>query len=370
MDIIKFEWKKLWKSKIYLIILLVTIAFIVGLFIRNYYYQDIVKTEKVETFQAQGSVVITQFIGDQQLLRNDTQAVDPNLEVAIEAGKALYAKIQELVAAVDMDEHLAALDLEIEVYELAMEYQALERSFPLSKTEMENEIRLNEELLRQELPKEALNASIQPAVFMKQVVQLVLNSIGFFLIIIIIGIPIVRAFDDHSIKLSYPLPVSAKSMVLAKWVSMSISAGFWFAVVLGTSYGISTLFGKEEMKAFQYPFFVVDDSFITAGSYLGQTLLFGVIYILMLTAFFIMLTFLLKNTLVVQISFLLLFIMNFIMIQNGVIFASLPWSYQELNVAILQQQGIAWIGLLFSILITGILLLLAIRASKRREFRL
>lgn len=369
MKIIQFEWKKLSKSKIYFVILLITVAFIAGLFIRNYYYQDIVRADKVEKFQEHASEVIRQFIGDQQTLRESFDGVDPALEEVIDKGQALYGKLQELITAIDTDEHLAALQYEIETYQLAMQYQSLDRRFNLSKVEMEDEIRLNEQLLKKELPKEALNASIQPAIFIKQVVQLLLNTFGFFIILIIIGTPIIREFDDQSIKLSYALPISSTYMILSKWVSISISAISWLILVFISSYGISKLFGKNEINSFDYPLFTKDFNFMTVENYLQQSSLLGLLYVLMLTAFFIFLTFLLKNTLVVQISLLLLFIMNFIMIQNEFVFSILPWSYQELDIAILQQQSLSWIGTLFSILLTGILLFLAIRASKRRDYR-
>lgn len=369
MQMIKFEWKKLWKSKTYFILLFITIAFIASLFIRNFYYQDIVKAEKIERFQDHVSVVITQYIGDVKSLSEKNRVVDPSLEEAVANGKALHEKLQELITVIDTDEHLTALTLEIEVYELAMQYQSLDRRFDLSKVEMEDEITLNEQLLEKELPKEDLHASIQPAIFMKQIVQLVLNTFGFFIIFITIGTPILKDFDDKSIKLSYALPISSPYMVISKWISASISAISWLIIVIVSSYGISMIFGKKETNPFEYPLFTADNSLITAESYLQQSILFGLLYIFMLTSFFIFIIFLLKNTFINQILLLLLFIINFIMIQNGVIFSFLPWSYQELNTAILQQQSPSWPGIVFMILLTGILLLLAIQASKRREYR-
>lgn len=369
MRIIKFEWKKLWKAKMYFAMLLLTILLIAGLFIRNVYYQDIIKVERIGGFQEHANFVINQYIGDAKSLSESIGVVDPSLEEAIDTGKVLHEKLQALITAVDEDEYLLALELEITVYELAMQYQSLDRRFALSKIEMEDEIRLNEQLLKKEFPKEELNASIQPAIFMKQVIQLLLNTFGFFIVFMIVGTPVIKEFDDQSFKLSYVLPISSTYMVLSKWISVSISIVNYLMIVLVFSYGISAIFGRKETNPFEYPLFSGEGSFMTAENFLWQSIIWGLLYVLLVIGLFILLTFLLKNTLVVQILLLLLFIVNFIMIQNGFIFTDLPWSYQELNAAILQQQSFSGVGVLLSIFLTGILLFLAIQACKRRGYR-
>jgi ABC-2 type transport system permease protein len=369
MKIIQFEWKKLWKSKLFLGLLLVTAVFISGLFLRNYIYQDSVKTERVEYFQEQSSQVLRQYITDQQDLAEIGEDSSPNLVEAVEIGASLYRKLGELLTAIQTDEHLSSLQLENEAYELAMQYQSIDKHYPLSVGEMEREMKLNEALLEKELPKEHLTASIQPAVFIKHVVHVLLNTFGFFILLMVVGTPIVREFDDQTIKLSYGLPISSTRMVLSKWMTMALAGLIWFIFVLGFSYAISSLFGKSELHAFDYPFYTEQMTFIDGSAYLQQSILFGVLYLFALMSLFIFISFLLKHTVIVHLVLLILFAGNYLFITNGYIHPSLPWGYQELDHAILQTASVSWLGAIVSVLFTGIILLLAIQASKRREHR-
>ncbi|GAQ18259.1 hypothetical protein OPHB3_2198 [Oceanobacillus picturae] len=371
MKIIQFEWKKLWKSKAFIAFLLITVAIVAALFTRNYFYQDIVKSKKVESFQEQSSNVIATVNTDRKTLEEIGEGVDPTLEENIELGLSLYQKLQELLAAVDADEDLSALQLENDAYELAMQYISMQEGFryPLTELEMQDEIKLNEELLQKELPKEDLHASIQPAVFMKQVVQLLFNTFGFFILVVIIGTPIVKEFDDRTIKLSYGLPISSRRLVLSKWLSMVLSGTTWFGLIMLTTYAISTVFGKEIANPFEYPLYTEQMTFMTSGEYVTQSIIYGLFYLIVLMSFFIFLSFLLKNTLVVHIVLLILFVINFMMTSNGLIHFALPWSYQELDQTVLLRENASWIGAILSLVLTGVLLLFAVLSSKRREYR-
>ncbi|WP_042220666.1 ABC transporter permease [Oceanobacillus manasiensis] len=369
MKIIQFEWKKLWKSKAFIAILLITIALIAGLFTRNYFYQDIVKTQKMEMFREHSLNVISQVDADRDTLEEIGEGVDPILEENVELGLSLYRKLQELRAAVDAGEDLSALQLENEAYELAMQYLSKDKRYPLTEIEMQDEVKLNEELLQKELPKEDLQASIQPAVFMKQVMQLLFNTFGFFILVVIIGTPIVKEFDDHTIKLTYGLPISSHRLVLSKWLSMVLSGAIWFGLVLLAAYAVSTVLGKDLANPFEYPLYTEQMTFITMGEYVTQSIFFGLFYLILLMSFFIFLSFLLKSTLVVHIVLLILFVVNFIMTSNGVIHPIIPWSYQELGQAVILSETASWIGAVLSLVLTSILLLFAILTSKRREYR-
>ncbi|RDW20065.1 hypothetical protein CWR48_04900 [Oceanobacillus arenosus] len=371
MKSIQYEWKKLWKSKAYIALIVITMLIIAGLFYRNVVYQDIVKSEKIETVQSQSTWIVSYLSRDRELLKETGEGSNPDLEESIALGSQLNGKLQDLLAAIQEDEHITALHVENDVYALAMQYQTMSdnKSYPISKVEMEDEITLNNELLKKKLPKEDLGASIQPAVFMKQVVQYLFNTFGFFIVIVVIGTPIVREFDDNTIKLTYGLPVSPVRMIMTKWISITLSGICWFVIALLSAYAISTIFGTEETNPYDYPFFTEKMAFITAGDYLQQSIILGIFYLLLLMSLFVFLSFLIKNTLVVHITLLILFVCNYIVIRSGIIFPFLPWVYQELDAATLQSNGISWTGFLLMIVFTGVLLLLAIRASKRREYR-
>lgn len=369
MHIIPFEWKKLFRLKVFIAFLLITIIFIICLFIRNYLYQDIVKGERIDFFHHHSSQISSQLGTDQEKQKEIGEGTDSTLDESIEIGKKLYDKLRELLTLIDEDEHLTALQIENVVYELAIQYQSLGNHYPMSKTEMEDEMKLNKELLKKELPKENLTASIQPAVFIKQTVQLVINTFGFFILLVIIGTPIVKEFDNNTIKLTYALPISSTRMVISKWISLILAGLTWLLVVFMSAYTISSLFGKKITNPYDYPFFTKEMTFISAGDYLQQSILFSAIYLFVLMSGFVFLSFLVKNTLVVHIILFILFAVNLLVIRSGLIYPFLPWGYQELDLTLLQHESISWLGIIFSMMLTLIMLLLAIRASQRREYQ-
>lgn len=366
MNVLKFEFKKLWRSRLFVIFLLLSIGLVLGLFARNFIYQDIIKAEKMSQIQQYSFNVRKTVIIDESELQEMGEEGDPVLEEEIEAGRALYSKLDEWVEAIDEDQALAALQLENEAYELAIYYHELNKQFPLSVSEMEAEMTLNHELIRIGLPKEDLHTSIQPAVFSKQVVLLFFNSFGFFILIVLMGLPIVKEFDDQTVKLTYGLPISPLRMVLAKWLMMIISAVIWFVSVIGTTLLISSWLGKGVDQPFNYPFDTQAAGFIQAGDYLQQAIGYGLLYLMMLVTWFTFFSFLLKRSLLVQCSLFSLFIMAEITISQGFINQWFPWLYQKLDVAITQTIAGSGLAVVANIACTIVLLLLSIAVSKRR----
>src|SRR5690625_2161761 len=122
MSLLKFEFKKLWRSRLFVIFFLLSIGCVLGLFVRNYIYQDIIKAEKMSQFQQYSFNVQSTVIVDTSDLYEIGEEGDPILEEEIEAGQALYSKLKELVTAIDENKELEALQLENEAYQLAMDY--------------------------------------------------------------------------------------------------------------------------------------------------------------------------------------------------------------------------------------------------------
>lgn len=368
MRMIQFEWKKLFGMKIFYFFIGITILLIIGLFVRNYAYQDIITSERLEHFKHHTSEISSQLSTDQKDLEEIGSEADPLLIESIETGRSLHEKLYELITAIENDEQLDALKIENRVYELALNYQSLGRHYPMSATDMEYEIMLNEDLLMKELPKENLTSSIQLAVFMKQVSQYILSTSLFLIFLVIVGTPMLKEFDDHTIKLSYVLPISSKQMIFSKWISLCLAGISWLIVTFVTSFTVAKLFGYAEKGSFDYPFFTAHMTLISASEYLQQVMLTSILYLCMLMGLFILLSFLIKNSYIVYIVLCILFIGNYIILQSNLSNAWLPWNYQEMDLLILQTSSFPWVALLGMVIVTIILLLVSIGASKRREY--
>lgn len=365
---IQFEWKKLFRTKAFYFFIGITILLIIGLFVRNYAYQDIIASERIEHFKHHTSEISSQLATDQKDLEDMGEQADHLLVESIETGMSLHEKLFELITALEDDEQLDALKIENRVYELALNYQSLGKHYPMSATDMEYETMLNEDLLMKDLPKENLTSSIQLAVFMKQVSQYVLSTFGFIILLIIVGTSILKEFDDHTIKLTYVLPISSNHMILSKWISLFLAGISWLIVTFVTSFIVGKLFGYAENRSFDYPFFTEDMTLISASDYLQQVMLMSTFYLCMLMGLFILLSFSIKNSYIVYIVVCILFIGNYIVLQSDLSYAWLPWNYQEMDLLILQTNSFSWVALLGMICVTIVLLIVSIVASKRREY--
>lgn len=369
MGMIQFEWKKLFGMKIFYFFMCVTFVLIIGLFIRNHAYQDIITSERIEHFKFHTSEISSQLATDQKDLEDMGEQADPLLIESIETGISLHEKLYALITALEDDEQLDALKIENSVYELALAYQYLGKHYPMSATDMEYETMLNEDLLTKELPKENLTSSVQLAVFMKQVSQYLLSTFVFLILLIVVGTPTLKEFNDHTIKLTYALPISSIHTVVSKWISLCLAGISWLIVTFFTSFIVAKLFGYTEKGSFDYPFFTTDMTIITASEYLQQVMVMSVFYLCMLMALFIFLSFSIKNSYIVYITLCILFIGNYIVLQSDLLYSWLPWNYQEMDLLILQTNSFSWVAILGMISVTFVLLLLSIVASKRREYR-
>lgn len=367
MNLIKFELKKLWRSRIFIIFLLISIGLVVGLFGRNYISQAIIKAEKISQFQHYAFAVQRTVITDSANLQELGAEGDLLLEKEIEVGRALADQLKQLVIAIDEDQAIQSLQLENEAYEKAIDYLELDKHFPLSVYEIEAEITLNNELLSLGLPKEDLTASIQPAVFSKQIVSLFFNSFGFFVLIIIAGLPVGKEFDDQTIKLTYSLPVAPIQMVMTKWLSMLISCFVWFGSVIGTALVVSLMFGKTVVGQFDYPFATEQNSFLHANDYLSQVIVYGLLYLILLVSLFTCLTFILQRTMLVQATLILFFIIVEMIISQRFFPQWFPWIYQKLDISVIQTVSASPIAIYSFLIMIVLLLLFTVRASARRE---
>ncbi|SEN92094.1 ABC-2 type transport system permease protein [Amphibacillus marinus] len=366
--LIKFELKKLWRSRLYVITLILTIAFVLGFFIRNIVYQDINKAEEIARFQGYRSDVLSQIIYQTDLLREIAEGVDVNLEESLKVGRALYHALGDLVEARERDQELALLQLEIDALELAIIYQDLDNYFPLSLEELTDEVEKNTKLISVSLPKEPEHASIQPAVFLRQIASFFFTGFSFYVVITVIGTPIVKEYDDYSIKLTYSLPLSSRRLILSKWASLVISGAIWLSTVICSALIVSTLFGKQVDQPFNYLFRTAQQDFIRADHYTYQIILFGFLFILLLTALVVLLTLLVKRSRVVQLLTLVLFLSVEVMLRQGLINVTFPFTYQNLDLAITHFAPISINGLAMIISNVFVILGLAMLIDKRRRY--
>lgn len=363
MKLILFELKKIIRTRIYLVFLLLTILFISGVFIRNVINQDVITVKKLEQYSKLREEVLSQILLDRKALEKGS---NPKIESRQKVGDPLYDQLTQLIQEVENKKWKKELKSENNVYKLAREYKELEGTFSISDKDMKRITRLNHELLKQGLPKEDLDLSVQPSIFTKKIISWIFNAPGYIILLLILGIMITREFEEHNMRLVYALPIAKSKYIVSKFISLFFAGFIWLAVVFFMSYAISLIFGKPVGDMFNYPLFTQKGSFLNTGDYIEAAVIYSLCYTAFSTAFVVFMGFFVRNTVVTYLVVFFLFIGGWFVSDNGGNLFGNPFTYQNIDRAILDLPHVYPLGNIVLIVAMMLLLLLTIVTNRRR----
>ncbi|WP_251553504.1 ABC transporter permease subunit [Psychrobacillus sp. MER TA 171] len=363
MKIFLFEIKKILHAKAFTIFILLTVLFICGLYTRNVLQQDMISATKVQQFSEHRGNVFQEIERNRQELET---ASDPEAENKLNAALNLYDEITELIQAVQDKKWEVELATEIKVYQSAIAYQDMNGNFRQSKADMLDTISLNEELLKEGLPKEGLNLSIQTSLFMKNVVALLLNPFGFLVLLLILGTSITREFEEKNIQMVYVLPLSRHYYLMNKFVSFFVLGVLWMSIVFLTSFLLPYLFTDNMENGFSYPLATTEGNFLTSGNYLREAFSYSFVYMIFSVALITLTGFLVRNTIISYLLIIFLHIGNYIVLVNDFVYQVNPFTYGMIDLAVLNDKTKVFFGGSLLLGVSIILILVAIYMSKRR----
>ncbi|WP_062354404.1 ABC transporter permease [Bacillus kwashiorkori] len=330
-----FEGKKLFRSKVFLGFLIISLLFIGTLFIYHWTQQDVIKAKKVDHFSYLASSVSQQNMFDRERLK--LVHSDPPVEARLEIGTLLYQQLDALILSIEQNHWREELQNEINVYTTAIDYLNHEGRIELSAYEMNKVISLNEELLKRDLPKEDLQLSVQPALFLKKVVSILFHPIGFMILLFAVGMLITREFEEKNIQMVFTLPISNIKYISAKLFSIVLASLIWAIVVFIVSFLLPYLLWEEKSKIFQYPLYTIDDEFLNIGEYVQLAIIYTCSFIVFSIAMLNFVGFTLRNTIISFLVILLIFAGGYILIDYGISVIWNPLSYQNINQVILEN---------------------------------
>ncbi|MCU5436131.1 ABC transporter permease subunit [Bacillus mobilis] len=363
MNIFLFELKKMLYSNILFTLIIATMLIICGLFLHNTLKQDIVQMKKIELFSKYETEVFNQVTRDKDTLKKGPNA---KIESRLEIGLPLLKHLNQLIQEVKDNKWKNELQIEMKVYDLAMRFEQVEGSFSASEKDMKKAIQLNENLLQQGLQKEDLDLSIQPSLFMKKVISLLLNALGFLILLLLLGTVITKEFEDHTIKLAYTLPISRSHYILIKFFSLLLVSLLWILLVFSLSYILPTIFGKSTGNIFNYPLFTKTETIISSGTYLKTALTYSLCYSTVAISLLVLIGFWIRNTLVTYLILTFILSSGFILSKIGFNPFLSPLSYQQIDHVILDNNGYYPLGAVVLIGSTFLLLLCAICMNRKR----
>lgn len=367
MKLLLFEFKKMIRTKTVLYLFLFTALFIGSVFLKNVIQQDTIIPKKVTYFSEFLSEVNSQNSGDRRWLEEfpDPES-DPEIEARLEIGESLYGLLSELIQAIETDEAAEELQLENDVYQMAMTYKEMEGSFSLGQTQMDETILINEELQRLGLKKEDFDLSIEGAIFLKKVMNLVITPIGFLIVLLILGTFITREFEDHNTQLIFTLPIPKWKYVMTKFSSFFIIFIFWLTVVISLAYLIPAIFSKADKNVFTYPLLTKADQLTTIGIYLKEGTLIAICFTLFAVALLLCLSFFIRNTIITYVVLFIFFIGGWMMTSNDVTHFINPFVYQQIESVLIAMPTYYPGGLAVLIVSALVLLLLTIIFTEKR----
>ncbi|MBB4823704.1 ABC-type transport system involved in multi-copper enzyme maturation permease subunit [Sporosarcina luteola] len=334
MKKILFEWKKINRLKVFPVFLQLTCVFVFGLFFFNHMSQGQIELKKIEYFTELRKDLNQQLIYAEEELKKGRSS---SLKAQLHFGQELSTKLQDLITTIHNRDWRGELQTEIEVYESAFEYTRFDGTFfGVGSIDMIKTMKLNEELLKRNLPKEDFNLSIQTSIFMKKVVSLVMNPVGFVMLLFVLGLIVTKEFDDHSIRQVLTLPMTRIHYMFIKFTTIVGGGILWLAIIFGTSYGLGELLGTSKGNIFLYPIFTSQDTFISSGKYLIEAVLYSMSFMVFSVSLFLLLAYAFRNTIITFSAFLFIMAGGWLLDSYG--FQSLynPFTYQMVDQAILR----------------------------------
>lgn len=359
-----FEWKKVIHTKSYLVLLLFTFLIISGLFLRNVILQDTISIQKVDTFSEYSYQVANGIQGDNFIIEQDEN--NEEARGRLEIGQLLYDQLNKLISEIQNNKWKEELKTEINVYETAIIYKEMDGPFQASLTDMEETIKYNEKLLQLELPKENMDLSIQPTIFMKKVVSLFLNTFGFLAVILVLSTLVTREIEDQNIRMVLALPISRTNYMITKFISLFSFGSIWLVIILLLSFLIPFLFGNPEEDMFKSPLFTSENNYISTGEYMKKAILYSTLFMTFTVSLAIILGFLFRNTIITYLSSIILFTGTYMMLKNGMTPFLNPFTYQNIDYIILNDRGQYPVGIIILLVFSTLLLILTVIFNRKR----
>ena len=366
MKLFLFEMKKTLYTKAFTLFILLTVLFISGLYIKNTIQQDMIIVNKVQQFSEHRSDVFRDIQQYRHLLE---ELPDAKTEKKLQAALNLYGEINELIQSIQEKQWDKELQTEMNVYQSAMEYQDMEGTFDVNQRDMQEMILLNEELIKKGLPKEDLNLSIEPSIFMKKIITLLLNPFGFLVLLLILGISVTKEFEEKNIQMVYVLPISRPYYILNKFVSLMSLGVCWLFIVFSISFLLPFIFTSTTENSFSYPLTSTEGNFITSSHYLKEAIIYSLFYMIFSVSIIIFFGFLIRNTIITSLILVFLHIGNFIVLMNGFVYSRNPLTYGMIDFAILNDENQLFFGTSLLAGLSVLIIIISIVLNKRRGIR-
>ena len=375
MKLLKFELKKVWRSKKILLLFLFTLIFVSGLFFRNFLMQEEIKERKLH--QASPLTKEVHEISSEYTKKLLDNPENPTIQAINDNLIEMQTKLQDWTNAINYEDWESVPLFELQFLESIQNHQILGGEFKaLQGLELEKAIEKNKILVQYKLPYEDDQYSLSTPNFIKLVTTTFMSLLGIVFIIFIIGDLFNEDIEGQTIRTIYTQPIKKWQILLSKYITMLITSVIAVFFIFIISF-LCTLLVNGQGGSFQYPQLIeygnlheLGYTYISTGEYLLQWCILFLCVVSFSFAIVILVSVILSNrigALITSVLFILsgVFITNhFDVLQNHLN----PFYYYNLQEWIerpneLSQLKNVWILFLYSVLIFFVCLFLQKRTT-------
>lgn len=280
MKLLKFELKKNFRKKKFIILFLIVSLVVVGLFIRNALMQEKIvenATLSLNLHYQETSKLVGLF--SEKLKYNPK---DDKFRASYDNAVKMNDDIKDLQNAFKNRDWSLIPQIEGDFLKRVTTHLQLGNDYhSLQGNELEQRIQKNALLLKEHLPYEDENYSLDMPIFMKQTSTLLISLLGILTMVFIMGDQLSEEFENQTIKTLYTQPLSKWRILLSKYASMMIVSIFILVILFILCATLPFFFGGKAWS-FSYPQLIQFSngfSYITTSEYLIKLTLIYVVAI-------------------------------------------------------------------------------------------
>mgnify|MGYP003455047547 FL=1 len=356
MTILSFELKKLLFSKRFLYTLLVLVLLVVGVFVQNIFFQDLVEDEEKNKVTAYTQEVQKNLRELSSILEQTPEDENSKLKYQ-QLGKALnkiYAWNEELSS----ENWRVPLTRKKEFFEELLLYKELQGEFSTTTDEIKQIIAVSQHHLQVDIEPQSERYSIKMPNFLKLITSIYVNLGAIVLVLLLVGDSLTSEFEQRSIQFLYTQPVKKHSIIHAKFITAIIAYAVITFVVYFAAWITAYFLGKA--GSYDYPILLNLEGrfeFITIREYIVWSLIAITLSVLMVVALNFFISLLVKNTIVTLLITLLIIVVGYFGLQY--VSASFidwlnPFAFTFAGMHVLKVKD-AWINSIYITVGVGVL---------------
>jgi len=295
MKLFSFELKKLLFSKKFLVMILLLIAGVIFLFLRNMSLQSYITNEERQSIEEKLEISYTNSALHKTKLEQDPN--DKQEKKKRDINSTIIDTLYELRQASVTDDWKNKLTWQIKLLDNVNAYKNEGGMFPLTAKDINYQHALKQHLLEKNIPPEHQSYSIALPNFMKYATDLFIPIAAIILMMLLTGDILTSEYENNSIRLLFTQPLKRTHIITSKFATAFLTYLCICLIFVISTFAIGTFFGEK--GTFDYPIIMeINDSihFISIFEYISRSFIVMSVLILFIISLQLLFSILFKHT--------------------------------------------------------------------------